>query len=461
MKKETGLKTIILAAGQGTRMKSVMPKVLHRIAGRPLLEHVHGLAAALGSEDITIVYGHQGDKVRQQLNHLKTNWVEQREQLGTGHAVMQVSDALDDEQTVLVLYGDVPLLRKETVQRLLAVPNDNTLGLLTVVLRDPSGYGRIVRNAETQRVERIVEENDATPEEKDLSEVNTGIMALPGLRLKKWLSELDNTNAQGEYYLTDVVALAVEDGCRVDAIEVLDEDEVLGVNDRIQLAHLERVLQQRQARALMAAGVTLADPSRFDVRGEIVLDGQDIEIDINVIVEGTVSLGRNVRIGPNCVLKNCTVGDHVEIMANSVIEGASIGSSSRIGPFARIRPGTELGDHVHVGNFVEIKKSVVNSLSKINHLSYIGDSTVGSRVNIGAGTITCNYDGANKSRTVIEDDVFVGSDTQLVAPVRLGRNSTIGAGSTITKDTPEGQLSLSRSRQVSVKGWVRPRKKGS
>lgn len=455
------LKTFILAAGQGTRMKSALPKVLHKLGGVPLLEHVFNLAAGLKSEDITIIYGHGGDRVPSVLSHLNATWVEQREQLGTGHAVMQAAESIGDYETVLILYGDVPLLRQSTVQSLIDRIDRKTLGLLTIELDNPYGYGRIVRNPASCEIERIVEEKDAAEDEKRLTEVNTGIVAVPGNLLKKWLAELENNNSQGEYYLTDIVALAVRQGCRVASVQAQSKDEVLGVNDRAQLAHLERVFQKQQALSLMTAGVTLKDPERFDLRGQVVSFGRDVEIDVNVVFEGRISLGENVRIGSNCVIKNAVIADHVEVLPYSVIEDARIGEFSRIGPFARIRPETEIGDHVHVGNFVEIKKSSIDSGSKINHLSYIGDTSMGSRVNVGAGTITCNYDGVNKFRTVIEDEAFVGSDTQLVAPVTVRKGSTIGAGSTITKDTPEGQLTLSRSKQCTVKGWVRPKKRSS
>ncbi|MCI0667812.1 MAG: bifunctional UDP-N-acetylglucosamine diphosphorylase/glucosamine-1-phosphate N-acetyltransferase GlmU [Methylococcaceae bacterium] len=456
------LKTIILAAGQGTRMKSSLPKVLHKLGGFALLEHVFNLAASLGCEETSVIYGHGGERVPSELGYLNANWVEQKQQLGTGHAVMQVADSIgDDQTTVLVLYGDVPLLRKATVQNLLDRTDENTLALLTIDLDDPFGYGRIVRNPATNRIARIVEEKDASESEKRLTEVNTGIVAVPGNLLRKWLSELKNDNAQGEYYLTDIIALAVRQGCRVESVRALDPEEVLGINDRVQLAYLERVYQRRQAVALMTAGVTLKDPERFDLRGQIVQLGRDVEIDIDVILEGRISLGDSVRIGSNCVIRNTRIGDYVEVLPYSLIEGAEIGDFSRVGPFARIRPETEIADHVHVGNFVEIKKSCVGSGSKINHLSYIGDATIGTRVNIGAGTITCNYDGVNKYRTVIEDEVFVGSDTQLVAPVTVRKRSTIGAGSTITKDTPEDQLTLSRSKQCTIKGWVRPKKRSA
>ncbi len=446
---------VILAAGQGTRMRSAVPKVLHRLGGKPLLQHVYETAASLSPQTLTIVYGHGGEQVRQCFADWPVDWVEQSQQLGTGHAVQQALPFLNQD-IVLVLYGDVPLLRRETLQRLLAATGENRLALLTVTLADPTGYGRIVRD-EGGCVRRIVEEKDAGPEEKSIREVNTGILAIPLCRLRDWLTRLDNDNAQGEYYLTDVIAMAVADGVAVETVAA-DPDEVQGVNDKRQLARLERIYQRRQADTLMEQGVTLYDPSRFDVRGEVTA-GRDVEIDVNVVLEGQVRLGDRVRIGAGTVVRDADVGDDVEILPHCVIDGVRIGSGSRIGPFARLRPETVLADHVHIGNFVEIKKSSVGAGSKINHLSYVGDSEVGAGVNIGAGTITCNYDGVNKHRTVIEDGAFIGSDTQLVAPVRVGRDATIGAGSTITRDAPEGKLTLSRSRQITVDNWQRPSKK--
>jgi bifunctional UDP-N-acetylglucosamine pyrophosphorylase/glucosamine-1-phosphate N-acetyltransferase len=454
------LQTIILAAGQGTRMRSARPKVLHTIGGKPLLAHVHDLAARLGDHDINIIYGHGGDQVLATLAHLPARWTEQKERLGTGHAVMQVADWIRDDGTVLILYGDVPLLKLETAQKLIARVGECSLGLLTIVLDDPAGYGRIVRDRDG-RVVRIVEEKDASVEEKSIREVNTGILALPGGKLKQWLGRLTNDNAQGEYYLTDIIALAVADGFTVDTTQPGDESEVLGINDRAQLAYLERIHQSRRAAELMACGVTLRDPARFDLRGEIEALGQDVEIDVNVVLEGKIKLGSGVRIGPNVLITDSDIGDGVEILANSVIENARVGAGSRIGPFARIRPETSIAEDVHIGNFVEIKKTEVARGSKINHLSYVGDARVGAGVNIGAGTITCNYDGANKHLTIIEDGAFIGSDTQLVAPVTVGRNATIGAGSTITRDTQPDALTLSRAKQVTVEGWQRPVKKRS
>jgi bifunctional UDP-N-acetylglucosamine pyrophosphorylase/glucosamine-1-phosphate N-acetyltransferase len=451
------LTTIILAAGKGTRMRSQLPKVLHEIGYKPLLRHVYDLSVGLENNTIHIVIGHGAELVKKTLADFACLWIEQTQQLGTGHAVQQVSDQIDDHSMVLILYGDVPLLQPETLQTLLSKTTEKTLSLLTVNLANPKGYGRIVRD-DSGKVLRIVEEKDATETEKKIVEGNTGILAVQGKALKKWLSQLGNNNAQGEYYLTDIIALAVADGFEIATTSPQTEDEVLGVNDKLQLAHLERVYQLQQAENLMRQGVTLRNPNRFDLRGTLEV-GQDVEIDVNVIFEGENRLGNNVKIGANCSIKNATIGDDVIILANCVIENAVVGANSRIGPFARLRPETVLASDTHIGNFVEIKKSVIGQGSKINHLSYIGDSLVGKKVNIGAGTITCNYDGANKFQTIIEDGAFIGSDTQLVAPVTIGKNATIGAGSTITKDTPDNQLTLSRSKQMSLEGWQRPVKK--
>ena len=447
--------TIILAAGKGTRMCSDLPKVLHKIANRPLLRHVYDMSYQLNNNVIKIVYGHGANLVRKVLADIDVSWVEQKQQLGTGHAVQQVSDQISDSDIVLILYGDVPLLKLSTVKGLLANVSDKTLALLTVKLKNPTGYGRIVRDT-LGKVTKIVEEKDASITEKKIVEGNTGIMAVQGNKLKKWLNQLSNHNAQGEYYLTDIIEMAVADQITIITTQPESVDEVLGVNNRIQLSHLERVYQQEQAIMLMERGVTLMDPARFDLRGTIVKLGIDIVCDVNVIIEGENSIGNNVIIGANTHIKNSIIADNVEILANCIIENSVVGQGSKIGPYARLRPETVLAENVHIGNFVELKKSTVASFSKINHLSYIGDATVGAQVNIGAGTITCNYDGVNKFRTIIEDGVFIGSDTQLIAPVTVGKNATIGAGSTITRDSPENQLTLSRAKQMTLAGWKRP-----
>ena len=447
--------TIILAAGKGTRMCSDLPKVLHKIANRPLLRHVYDMSYQLNNNVIKIVYGHGANLVRKVLADIDVSWVEQKQQLGTGHAVQQVSDQISDSDIVLILYGDVPLLKLATVKGLLANVSDKTLALLTVKLKNPTGYGRIVRDS-SGKVTKIVEEKDASITEKEIVEGNTGIMAVEGNKLKKWLNQLSNHNAQGEYYLTDIIEMAVADQITIITTQPESVDEVLGVNNRIQLSHLERVYQQEQAIMLMERGVTLMDPARFDLRGTIVKLGIDIVCDVNVIIEGENSIGNNVIIGANTHIKNSIIADNVEILANCIIENSVVGQGSKIGPYARLRPETVLAENVHIGNFVELKKSTVASFSKINHLSYIGDATVGAQVNIGAGTITCNYDGVNKFRTIIEDGAFIGSDTQLIAPVTVGKNATIGAGSTITRDSPENQLTLSRAKQMTLAGWKRP-----
>ena len=447
--------TIILAAGKGTRMCSAIPKVLHKIANRPLLRHVYDMSYQLNNNVIKIVYGHGANLVRKVLADIDVSWVEQKQQLGTGHAVQQVSDQISDSDIVLILYGDVPLLKLATVKGLLANVSDKTLALLTVKLKNPTGYGRIVRDS-SGKVTKIVEEKDASITEKEIVEGNTGIMAVEGNKLKKWLNQLSNHNVQGEYYLTDIIEMAVADQITIITTQPESVDEVLGVNNRIQLSHLERVYQQEQAIMLMERGVTLMDPARFDLRGTIVELGIDIVCDVNVIIEGENSIGNNVIIGANTHIKNSIIGDNVEILANCIIENSVVGQGSKIGPYARLRPETVLAENVHIGNFVELKKSTVASFSKINHLSYIGDATVGAQVNIGAGTITCNYDGVNKFRTIIEDGAFIGSDTQLIAPVTVGKNATIGAGSTITRDSPENQLTLSRAKQMTLAGWKRP-----
>ena len=451
------LGVVILAAGQGTRMKSALPKVLHPLAGKPLVGHVIDRARELGAAEVAVVYGHGGEQVPGTINDSSLAWVEQAEQLGTGHAVEQALPAMAGMDRVLVLYGDVPLTSRETLDALIGAAADTQLALLTVNLENPTGYGRILRDSEG-RPSRIVEQKDASDSELAITEVNTGILVADGAKLNDWLHKLDNDNAQGEFYLTDIVAMAVSEGIEVHSAQPTDEYEVMGVNDRVQLSALERHFQELQAERLMREGVALRDPARFDLRGSLS-SGSDVEIDVNVLIEGDVSLGSNVRVGANTVLRNVRVADGVWIKENCVIEEAVIGEESIIGPFARIRPETELSPRVHVGNFVEIKKSIVGEGSKINHLSYVGDSSVGKTVNVGAGVITCNYDGANKFRTVIGDGAFIGSDSQLVAPVEVAPGATIGAGSTITRSAPADQLTLSRSKQVTMKGWKRPVKK--
>ncbi len=446
---------VILAAGQGTRMKSRLPKVLHPLAGKPLLAHVIETARSLEPDAMVVVYGHGGEQVREALDAPGLQWVEQAEQLGTGHAVQQALPALKDLDRVLVLYGDVPLMRRESLQSLLATAPSG-FGLMTVDLDDPQGYGRILRD-EQGRVTGIVEQKDASEEQLRIREVNTGIMLVDAPSLARWLEQLSPQNAQGEYYLTDIVALAVAEGVEIQVAQPEDPVEAEGVNDRLQLAALERVYQRWQAQVLMRDGVTLKDPARFDLRGSL-RTGMDVSLDVNVIIEGEVVLGDNVSVGANTVLRNVRVADNVVIRENCVIEDAVIGPDSAIGPFSRIRPGTELTGGAHVGNFVEIKNSTIGLGSKVNHLTYIGDTLMGAGVNIGAGTITCNYDGAYKHRTTIEDKAFIGSNTALVAPVTVGEDATIGAGSVIAKDAPAGELTLARGKQVTIKGWKRPKK---
>jgi len=444
---------VVLAAGQGKRMHSNLPKVLHPIAGKALVSHVIDTARSLSPRRLCLVYGHGGDVVRAALDAPDLSWALQEPQLGTGHAVQQALPFVADGGTTLVLYGDVPLIQADTLKRLLQAA-EGALAILTVELDDPQGYGRIVRDA-GGRVVRIVEQKDASREERSIREINTGIMAMPTERLGEWLARLSSNNAQNEFYLTDIVGMAVEEGLPVHTANPQHAWEVLGVNSKVQLAELERIAQRCQAEKLMEQGVRLADPARLDVRGSLEC-GRDVFIDVNCVFEGEVHLADAVEIGPNCVLKNARIGTGARIAAFTHIEDAVVGADGMIGPFARLRPGTELAEDVHVGNFVEIKKSSIAAHSKANHLAYIGDATIGSRVNVGAGTITCNYDGANKHRTVIEDDAFIGSDTQLVAPVTVGRGATIGAGTTLTKDAPAESLTISRARQSSITGWKRP-----
>jgi len=455
------LNVVILAAGLGKRMQSDLPKVLHTLAGKPMLAHVLDSARQLEPARIVVVVGHGAERVRQAFEgHADLHFALQQPQHGTGHAVQQAvpqlleGDGKDD--VTLVLYGDVPLVQPATLQRLLQARGDG-MAVLTEVLEDSTGYGRIVRDAQGH-VARIVEHKDATEAERAIKEVNTGILAAPTACLKDWLGRIGNNNAQGEYYLTDTVGLAVADGVTVGAAQPGAAWETLGVNSRVQQAELERRWQGEQARRLLEAGVTLADPARFDLRGSLVC-GRDVFIDVGCVFEGQVTLGDGVRVGPHCVLRDVSVDAGTHIEAFSHLHQAEVGRDARIGPYARLRPGTELGDRTHVGNFVEIKKSVLGADSKANHLAYIGDADVGQRVNVGAGTITCNYDGVNKHRTVIEDDAFIGSDTQLVAPVRVGRGATLGAGTTLTRDAPADKLTVSRARQVTVEGWQRPVKK--
>jgi bifunctional UDP-N-acetylglucosamine pyrophosphorylase/glucosamine-1-phosphate N-acetyltransferase len=452
------LSVVILAAGQGKRMKSDLPKVLQPLAGRPLLEHVIDTARELDAADVHVVYGHGGARVREMLARTNVSWALQAEQHGTGHAVQQAMPGVPDDHLVLVLYGDVPLVQPSTLRRLLdAAAGGEALAILSVRMRDPTGYGRIVRDR-AGTVARIVEHKDANQKERAIDEVNTGLMAASARRLREWLGQLRNDNAQGEYYLTDVVVMAARAGLKVNAILAEREDEVLGVNDKVQLAEVEAVYRRRRTRELMLQGVTLVDPDRFDARGGVQV-GRDVYIDVNVVLEGTVRIGDRVRIGPNVVVRNCDIGDDVEILPNCVFDGAKIGARAIVGPFARLRPDAVLGDEVHVGNFVEIKKAELKRGAKANHLTYLGDATVGARVNVGAGTITCNYDGANKWHTEIGDGAFIGSGTMLVAPVTVGTDATIGAGSTITRDAPDGKLTLERSKQTTVDGWQRPVKK--
>ncbi|KAB2933778.1 MAG: UDP-N-acetylglucosamine diphosphorylase/glucosamine-1-phosphate N-acetyltransferase [Candidatus Contendobacter sp.] len=451
------LSVVILAAGKGKRMVSDLPKVLHPVGGRPLLAHVLATASELEAMARLVVHGHGGERVKTTfMSERGVRWVEQTEQLGTGHAVAQALPLLDDAGVVLVLYGDVPLIRAETLRPLVVTAQQGKLALLTVELADPSGYGRIVRD-ERGRVCRIVEEKDANAEERRLHEVNTGILAVATAKLRGWVAELDNDNAQGEYYLTDVVTLAVRDGVAVEAFTVAEPEQVLGVNDRRQLAELERFYQRRQTERLMREGATLLDPARVDVRGAVTT-GKDVVIDVNVVFEGTVRLGDRVRIGSCCVLRDAIIGDDVEILSHCRIEGAEVGSGSQIGPFARLRPGSLLAAGVHIGNFVETKKTRIGLGSKVNHLTYLGDAEIGAEVNVGAGTITCNYDGANKHQTVISDGAFIGSNSSLVAPVRIGKGATVGAGSSVSRDVPDGGLCLTRAPRKDVANWRRPAK---
>ncbi|ASM96315.1 TPA: bifunctional UDP-N-acetylglucosamine diphosphorylase/glucosamine-1-phosphate N-acetyltransferase GlmU [Vibrio vulnificus] len=447
---------VILAAGKGTRMYSNMPKVLHTLAGKPMVKHVIDTCTGLGAQNIHLVYGHGGDQMQAALAEEPVNWVLQAEQLGTGHAVDQASPQFQDDEKILVLYGDVPLISSETIESLLDAQPKGGIALLTVVLDNPTGYGRIVRK--NGPVVAIVEQKDANEEQKLIKEINTGVMVATGGDLKRWLAGLNNNNAQGEYYLTDVIAAAHDEGNAVEAVHPVSPIEVEGVNDRAQLARLERAFQAAQANKLLEQGVMLRDPARFDLRGELQC-GLDVEIDVNVIIEGNVSLGDNVVIGAGCVLKDCEIDDNTIVRPYSVIEGATVGEQCTVGPFTRLRPGAEMCNDSHVGNFVEVKNARIGEGSKANHLTYLGDAEIGQRTNIGAGTITCNYDGANKFKTIIGNDVFVGSDSQLVAPVTIADGATIGAGTTLTKDVAEGELVITRAKERKITGWQRPVKK--
>lgn len=448
---------VILAAGQGKRMYSELPKVLHPLAGKPLLEHVLQTALSLSSEPPLVIYGHEGERVRAALGHYPATWLAQEKQLGTGHALLQALPHLGEDEQVLALYGDVPLISPETLKRLMQETPAEAIGLITALLPNPQGYGRIVRDEQGQMT-AIVEEKDADEKIRRIPEINTGIYYAPAACLKRWLPSLSQHNAQGEYYLTDIVPLALKEKLRIHTHQPTVTEEILGVNDRIQLNQLERFYQEAQAQKLMRQGVTFYDPRRFDLRGEL-LAAADVVIDVNVVIEGRVVLGKGCVIGPNVCLRNAQIGERVEIRANSVVDGAEVGADCIIGPFARLRPGTVLAPKAHIGNFVEIKNSFIDQDSKVNHLSYVGDAEVGKRVNIGAGTITANYNGIDKNKTWIGDDASIGSGTELIAPVTIGEAATIGAGSTITQDAPPGRLTLARTRQLTVEGWQRPEKK--
>lgn len=449
------LSAIILAAGKGTRMYSNLPKVLHKIGDKPMLQHVIDTVQQLNPHYINIIYGHGKDQLEKALENQSVNLVFQAEQLGTGHAVQQAIPYIQDEEDILILYGDTPLISVQTLQTLIDNKPKQGIALLTVKLDDPTGYGRIERK--DGKVTAIVEQKDATPEQQKINEINTGIMIVTGKLLKNWLSRLTNHNAQKEYYLTDIINFAYQDGYDIITAHPIEQFEVEGVNNRLQLATLERYYQQQQAKCLLNAGVTLLDPERFDLRGTLS-HGMDVTIDCNVIIKGNVKLGNNVFIGAGCILKDCIIGDNSEISPYSIIEDSIIAEQCTIGPFARLRPGSKLDEKAHVGNFVELKKAHLGKASKAGHLSYLGDSEIGSNVNIGAGTITCNYDGANKFETIIEDDVFVGSDTQLIAPVKIGKGATIAAGTTVTNNVGDNELVVSRVKQRQISGWKRPTK---
>ncbi|MBS0848040.1 bifunctional UDP-N-acetylglucosamine diphosphorylase/glucosamine-1-phosphate N-acetyltransferase GlmU [Citrobacter sp. JGM124] len=452
----SAMSVVILAAGKGTRMYSDLPKVLHTLAGKPMVQHVIDAAKKLGAQHVNLVYGHGGYLLKQTLSDESLNWVLQAEQLGTGHAMQMAAPFFADDEDIMMLYGDVPLIAVETLQRLHEIKPAGGIALLTAVLDDPTGYGRIAR--ENGQVVGIVEQKDASDEQRKITEINTGILVAGGEDMKRWLSLLDNNNAQGEFYITDIIAIAHKEGREIATVHPQRLSEMEGVNNRLQLARLERIYQHEQAEKLLLAGVMLRDAARFDLRGELT-HGRDVEIDTNVIIEGHVTLGNRVKIGTGCVIKNAVIGDDCEISPYTVIEDATLEASCTIGPFARLRPGSELAEGAHVGNFVEMKKARLGKGSKAGHLSYLGDAEIGDNVNIGAGTITCNYDGANKHKTVIGDDVFVGSDTQLVAPVNVASGVTIAAGTTVTRDVYEPGLVISRVKQSQNRDWQRPVKK--
>lgn len=451
------IQVVILAAGQGKRMNSSLPKVLHPLAGKPLLAHVIAVAMQVSDSTPIVIYGHEGEKVTGAFPDIKIKFVEQEEQAGTGHAVQQALPHIDETDRVLILYGDVPLITNETLQALIERTPDFGVGIVTAYFKHPEGYGRIKRNPDGE-VTGIIEEKDASEKERRISEINSGIYLAPAASLKTWLSALKTENAQGEYYLTDIIPQAVNEGLPIMTVQPEHKDEVRGVNDRAQLAHLERCFQRRTAHDLMREGVTILDPERIDIRGDVRI-GRDVVLDVNVILEGNVIIGDACTIGAGSIIRDSTFGSRIEVKPHTMIDGALIGDDCIIGPFARIRPGTVLSSAAHIGNFVEIKKSSIGTGSKVNHLTYVGDSEIGKRVNVGAGTITCNYDGVNKHKTTIGDDAFIGSCTQLVAPVKVGEGATIGAGSTITQDAPAHQLTLTRAEQRSVADWVRPEKK--
>ncbi len=447
---------VILAAGKGTRMKSSLPKVLHKVGGIPMVQRIINTVEAMSAQNVHLVYGHGGDQLKAAIQGNNLNWCLQSEQLGTGHAVQQAAEHIKDDENVMILVGDAPLIQQQTLERLVAVKADCDLALLTVELEDPTGMGRIVRAGE--QITAIVEHKDASDEQRLIREINTGMMIMGGADLKRWLKSLSNNNAQGEYYLTDVIEMAAKEGKIIKAAHPDSAVEVEGINNRMHLAGIERALQQREAITLMTNGATLADPARIDVRGSVTT-GQDVFIDINVVMQGDVKIGNNVTIGPNCVLIDCEIGDNTVVEAQSVIEGAMVGESCAVGPFARLRPGAIMKAKAKVGNFVEMKKSVLGEGAKANHLTYLGDAHIGAKANIGAGTITCNYDGVNKSKTIIGENAFIGSNSSLVAPVKIGHGATVGAGSVITSEVADESLAVARSKQRNIEGWKRPVKK--